>query len=108
MDNIIQNSIDARKNAIFNAYDIIDSNILEKVEQLFEKMNTLGMECKDIMEFESKLASSSLNQEYIDLFTSISLECKAKNVVNDEDNEQGIKSDGYVKRQIVNEIEYIT
>ena len=71
MDDLIKNSIDSRKDSIFNVYEVKDKNLLKEIDDLFDKMRDLGKTCKDLNEFEAKLASSSLNQEYIDLFTKI-------------------------------------
>ena len=71
MDDLIKNSINSRKDSIFNAYDVKDAKLLKEIDELFNKMNDLGKTCSDLMDFESKLASSPLNQEYIELFSKI-------------------------------------
>lgn len=70
MDETIKMSIESRKNAIINTYELSASE-KEEVNNLFSKIEQLGMESKDSGEFETKLAASPLNQEYIDLFTKI-------------------------------------
>ena len=72
MDNLIKNSIQSRKNSIFTIYEVKDKNLLKEIDDVFKKMEDLGKTCSDIGDFEAKLASSSINQEYIDLFTKIS------------------------------------
>lgn len=75
MDNIIKQSINSRKEAFTNAYDIKDEKIINKIDDLFKRVEELGNECKDIMEFETKFASSPLNTEYTNLFTEIASSC---------------------------------
>ena len=76
MDSIVKQSIDCRKQALFNAYKIEDSNYIDKIDVLFNKINDLGETCTDASDFEMKFASSPLNQEYIDLFTELSRTCE--------------------------------
>lgn len=78
MDKNIEASINGRKNAIFAAYEVKDKKMLAKIDELFGKMNDLGKECKDVGEFETKLAASPLNQEYMDLFTEIAMGTASK------------------------------
>lgn len=70
MDEAIKMSIEGRKNAITSAYNLNDKQKKE-VDDLFAEMEKLGMEAKDSGDFETKLAASPLNQQYIDLFTKI-------------------------------------
>ncbi|MBR3323994.1 hypothetical protein IKG24_00425 [Candidatus Saccharibacteria bacterium] len=70
MDSSIKASIDARKNAITNAYKL-DEKTKKEVDDLFVRIEKLGAECKDAGEFENKLAASPLNQEYINMFTKV-------------------------------------
>ena len=104
MDISVKSSIDARMNAILSAYNIEDSNIKPKIDELFGKINNLGEVCKDCSEFETKFASSPLNQEYIDLFTEVATSCKPNNSNIQETDSSYSK--GYYKRQIANELEY--
>lgn len=67
---IVKQSIDARKNAIFAAYQVDDEG-RKKVEALFLEIEKLGAGCKDAGDFEAKFAVSPLNQKYLDLFTEI-------------------------------------
>ena len=71
MDKYIESSIKARKDAIFNAYEVTDAGILKKIDSLFGEINTLGRSCKDVSEFENKFAVSPLNQKYMDIFTEL-------------------------------------
>lgn len=70
MDETVKMSIDGRKNAIYNSYELNDKQ-KQEVEDLFTRIEKLGMEAKDAGDFEAKLATSPLNQEYMDLFTKI-------------------------------------
>lgn len=73
MDETIKLSIEGRKNAIINTYELNDKQKKE-VDDLFIKIEKLGMEAKDSSDFEAKFAASPLNQEYMDLFTKIATE----------------------------------
>lgn len=70
MDQFIKNSIDARYNAFTSSY-VINDDLKKKIDDLFKKINKLGEESKDVMDFENKFASSPLNNEYTNLFTEI-------------------------------------
>ena len=83
MNNLVQSNIDSRKSAIFNGYDISDKDILNQIEDLFNRINEFGNSCIDPTDFETKFATSPLNQEYIELFTKIATTCNAKTI---EDN----------------------
>ena len=84
MDDLIKNSINSRKDAIFNVYDVKDKELLKEIDNLFDKMAELGNSSVDLMDFETKLASSPLNQEYIDLFSKISQ--SSKYILKEADN----------------------
>ena len=70
MNEIMKSCVESRKEAIVNAYKL---NEIEKkeVDDLFSKIEKIGMESKDAGDFETKFATSPLNQEYLDLFTKI-------------------------------------
>lgn len=105
MNDLVKNSIDARKNAIFNAYEIKNQSILEKIENLFNRINELGENCIDTIDFETKFANSSLNQEYISLFTEIVNNCEQK-IIESEEN-SNIKTDAeYILDDVVSELKY--
>ena len=70
MDQYIEQSIKARKDAIKNAYKV-SPKAQEKVDALFKEIEDLGKKCKDVGEFEAEFAKSPLNQKYLDLFTEI-------------------------------------
>ncbi|MBQ9029513.1 hypothetical protein IJ114_01950 [Candidatus Saccharibacteria bacterium] len=71
MDENIKASIEARKTAITNTYELKGSAIKQKYDAVFQKMEELGRTSKDVMDFETKLAASPINQEYTELFTEI-------------------------------------
>ena len=77
MDQYIKQSIQSRKEAIFNAYEV-GADGKKKIEALFTEIEKLGEKCKDVGEFESEFASSPLNQKYLDLFTEIATSTPAK------------------------------
>lgn len=104
MNDLIKQSIDSRKAALFNMYEINDSELINKIEDLFNRMMELGNTCSDNMEFETKLATSTLNQEYINLFTELSGKCSMKNIVS-EDTSDDTDSDN-TTNEIASELKY--
>ncbi len=80
MDKYIEQSIKSRKDAIFAVYEV-EGESLKKVEKLFSEMEKLGASCGDVGEFETKFATSPLNQQYMDLFTEIAMNSTAKTAV---------------------------
>lgn len=107
MNDLVKTSIEGRKNAIFSTYNITEQSIKDKIEDLFKRINELGEKCSDNMEFESKFASSSLNQEYIQLFTEIATTCTQ--IVRQPTENRNVKSDGeYIAEEVASEIRYQT
>ena len=72
MEESVKLSIDGRKNAIFNAYEVPD-NMQARIKELFNKIEELGKSCKDSADFEAKFASGPLNAEYTQLFTDLAM-----------------------------------
>ena len=70
MDENIKNSIDARKSAITNTYEL-KGDLKTKFDALFKKIEELGKSSKDVTDFEAKFAASPLNKEYTDFFTEV-------------------------------------
>ena len=91
MDSIVKMSIDSRKQAFTNAYKIEDKNILNKIDNLFNRINEFGETVTDSTEFETKFATSELNQEYINLFTEIATSCSPITYESDNSNVQSTK-----------------
>lgn len=81
MDKYVEASIKARKDAIFNSFNVDDEGMLKKIDELFAEINELGASCKDASEFENKFAASPLNQKYMDIFTELSSGAATTNVV---------------------------
>ena len=77
MDKFVKQGIDARRDAIFNAYELGEGD-KKKVDALFKEIEELGASCKDSGEFEAKFASSPLNQRYLDLFTEVATSASPK------------------------------
>ena len=67
MEKGIEKSIQTRKQSIYDYYSILERD-KEKVEKVFSDMEHLGEECKNVAEFERRLAESPINREYMDLF----------------------------------------
>ena len=80
MDKIIRQSIDARKAAYANSFEI-DVEMQKKIDALFSEIEKLGEKCKDVGEFEAEFSKSPLNQKYMDLFTEIATKSATKNAV---------------------------
>ena len=70
MDEYKKQSVEGRKNAIGATYEV-STEMQKKIDALFEKIEKFGAKCKDVSDFESKFATDSLNQEYMNLFTEI-------------------------------------
>ncbi len=105
MNDLVKTSIEGRRNAIFNAYEITDNNLINKIEDLFRRINEFGESCSDNMDFETKFATSELNQEYIEIFTEIVTTCPQKAVQTVENRQ--VKSDAqYVLEDVESEIKY--
>ena len=93
MNDLIKASIEARRAALFNSYEIEDISIKNEIENLFNRIIEFGETCIDTMDFETKFASSTLNQEYIALFTKIATTCKSKITESAEDDDIEIIED---------------
>ena len=105
MNNLVEASIKARKDAIFNAYDINNQAIIDKIEDLFIRINKLGESSTDNADFETKFANSTLNTEYINLFTEIANSFNQKNIQTEENT--NIKTDGeYILDDAKSEVKY--
>ena len=106
MDDLIKNSIQSRKDSIFTVYEVTDKKLLKEIDDLFKKMEDLGKTCSDAADFETILASSSLNQEYINLFTKISQSSKYILKANDTEPSH-VKSTGEeIAEDIADEARY--
>ena len=71
MNEYVKNSIDARKQSFYTAYEITDKDIENKIEDLFKKICEFGETCSDAMDFENKFQSSELNNEYINILNGV-------------------------------------
>ena len=106
MNELVKNSIEGRKSAVYNAYDITDQEMKDKIENLFNRISEFGENCLDSLDFENKFASSELNQEYIQLFTEIA---SAYKPIIRQNEERNVKSDKeYFLDEAASEIRYQT
>ncbi|MBR2741329.1 hypothetical protein IKD98_01030 [Candidatus Saccharibacteria bacterium] len=80
MDKIVRQSIDARKAAYANSFEI-DAETQKKIDALFAEIEKLGEKCKNAGEFEAEFSKSPLNQKYMDLFTEIATKSATKKAV---------------------------
>ncbi len=69
MDTEITLSIEARRNALYNYYDL-PPDVRAKAEELFGRMEALVSECSDRADFETRFTASELNTEYNGLFSA--------------------------------------
>ena len=74
----VETAIKGRKDAFFTAYDIKNEDTKHEIDVLFERINEFGKSCSDYADFETKFATSPLNQEYIALFTKVATTEKSK------------------------------
>ena len=103
MNEYVKASIDARKNSFYNAYNITDENLKNKIEELFNQIEELGKTCSDASDFEAKFSSIPLNQEYINLFTEVAITSSS---VTYESNTEVQSDNDYVKDEINSELKY--
>ena len=104
MNEMVKMSIDGRRNAFFNAYEINDDKIADEINDLFARIEEFGATCKDATEFETTFATSPLNTEYINLFTKVAQTCKP---IVYESEPVNVKSDEeYLKEELESEARY--
>ena len=104
MNDMVKMSIDGRKNAFYSAYEINDASIKKEIDELFDKIYDFGKDCKDAQEFETAFATSSLNTEYINLFTKVAQSCKP---IVYESAPTNVKSDEQIaKEELESELRY--
>ena len=72
MNEMVKNSVESRRTAIFSSYAITDENLFKKIEDYFNRLNDFASTYDDVMKFETDFASSPLAKEYADLFVEIS------------------------------------
>ena len=99
MNEIVKSSVDARRQAIYNSYNITDNNIKNKVNDFFNRLEEYAFKYDDVMKFENDFQASDLNKEYINIFTEIS-SAYTSNI--NQEAESNIKSD---KEYILDDIE---
>lgn len=80
MDKLIKQSIDSRRDAIKNSFEVV-AGTQKKIDALFVEIEKLGEKCRDAGEFEAEFSKSPLNQKYMDLFTEIATKSATKNAV---------------------------
>lgn len=80
MDEQIRNSIDVRKNSIYDYYNLNDA-MNSKVEDYFKRVEEFAGDCKDVADFETKFQASPLSQEYMGLFTELATSCTPKGAI---------------------------
>ena len=104
MNEYVKGSIDSRRQAFTNSYELT-SEYEKKVNELFKKIEDFGKDYSDVMDFETKFMASSLNTEYTNLFTEIATNCKCIIPEPVETGEQGKK--GKVIDEIASDAKYL-
>ena len=105
MNDLVKGSIESRRQAVFSAYNVTDTALIEKIENLFTRITEFGESCTDAMDFETKFASSELNQEYIQLFTEIATSCDP--IIRESADDASVVDEGASKfDEIADDIRY--
>ena len=78
MDEMVKNSVEARKQAIYNAYEINNKDIENELNIFFKELESFASKYNDVMDFENAFQTSELNNKYISLFTEVGSKCKPK------------------------------
>ena len=76
MNEYVKLSIKGRKDIFTNNYEIKNKDILEKIDNLFKRIEDFGKDFSDAGEFEKKFMESPLNEEYNNLVTEVASKCK--------------------------------
>lgn len=93
MNEMVKNSIDARKNALFTTYEVTSDKLKKEIDELFERIYDFGKDMKDQSEFETKFVSSPLNQEYIDIFTKVATSSPMVQEIKNQTNMASVAAD---------------
>lgn len=102
----IETAIKSRKDAFFAAYDIKDESLLKEIEDLFDRISEFGKTCSDYMDFETKFATSPLNQEYINLFTKAATTGTSKLQPVQENNEPEISEEERLQAEMADDLRF--
>ena len=94
MNDIVKQTIEARKTAIYSTYEVDDRKIKEKIDKLFDKINELGKKCNDVGEFELEFSKSGLSNEYTEIFTYVATNFKAVGYEEPKNHELKDKAQG--------------
>ena len=88
MNDMIKNSVEARKQAIYNSYNIEGSVVEKEIKDLFNEIEKFASNYNDIMDFENAFASSDLNKKYTNIFTTIASKCSPKTIETNDYQEE--------------------
>ena len=78
MNDLVKNSVEARKQAIYNSYNIEGTDIESKIKDLFNEIEKFASNYNDVMDFENAFMASELNQKYTNIFSEIATKCTPK------------------------------
>ena len=93
MNDLVKNSVESRKMAIYNNYIITNQNILDKIDDYFKRLEEFASNYDDIMKFENDFLNSSLSSEYTNLFTLIVKDEMVNESKNENKLSEKIKDD---------------
>ena len=102
----VETAIKGRKDAFFAAYDIKDEALLKEIDDLFARISEFGKSCSDYMDFETKFATSPLNQEYINLFTKAATTGISKLQPVQENTEPEISEEERLKAEMADDLRF--
>lgn len=97
MNEMVKNSVESRRTAIFSTYAITDENLFKKIEDYFNRLNDFASSYDDVMKFETDFAASPLSKEYTDLFMEIS---------SSMNNSQGDNKDNIIADELKEDIKH--
>lgn len=101
----IYTAIKSRKDAFFTAYNIKDEKLIAKIDELFARIEEFGKTCSDYMDFETKFATSPLNQEYIAMFTEVATS-QTSNLQPVEDSPNAETDEEYYAREAADDLRF--
>ena len=102
----VETAIKGRKDAFFAAYDIKDEALLKEIDDLFARISEFGKTCSDYMDFETKFATSPLNQEYINMFTKVATTSASKLQPVQESTEPEISEEERLKAEMADDLRF--
>lgn len=104
MNEFVKQSIDGRRTAFTNSYELTD-HYKKETDKLFKKIEEFGKDCKDALDFETKFVSSPLSKEYNDLFAEIATNCKC--IIPTPTETTGRSNKQAVMDEVASDVKYV-